>query len=317
MSSYSLSTRLISERVIAPGNGVTLVSAFYSSGTFVPPPGVTTIGVLIVSGGGGGGANACGGNGGGGAGGYVQNNSISVEPLSSYTIYVGGGGSQSSAPSFGYPVTSTLSNSAIPAGGQGGNGSAGYSGFNGGSGGGGAANAGNYTIGQGGSAISGNISQPGYNGGNSGPGEPPLYDDGGGGGGGLGSAGSAGLSGKGGNGGAAKLFTLRGVSTWPQGDGGAPYPGQDLLLGGGGGGGSYTWRDTFINEGGTGGIGGGAGGYSYVVGTETLQVYGDNGTANTGSGAGGNSCGGYPNNVPIGGSGVVLVYWGRPLTPRK
>ncbi len=67
---------------------------FTTSGTFTPPPGVTSIKVECWGGGGAGGGatgnTSAGGGGGGGS--YVRNNAITVVPGTSYTVTVGTGG---------------------------------------------------------------------------------------------------------------------------------------------------------------------------------------------------------------------------------
>jgi uncharacterized repeat protein (TIGR02543 family) len=78
---------------------------FTSSGTWVCPPGVTSVTLELWGGGGAGGSaitssGHCGGGGGGG-GAYVQYTSVTVSPGSSYTVTVGGGGTSSGGTSTG------------------------------------------------------------------------------------------------------------------------------------------------------------------------------------------------------------------------
>lgn len=75
------------------------VHTFSTSGTFVPPSGVSQVEYLVVGGGGGGGgfsaSQSVGGGGGGGAGGYLTNlggSAFTVIPNQSYTVTVGAGG---------------------------------------------------------------------------------------------------------------------------------------------------------------------------------------------------------------------------------
>ncbi|MBE0643813.1 MAG: hypothetical protein IH600_07010, partial [Bacteroidetes bacterium] len=68
---------------------------FTSSGTFVVPPGVTSITVHCIGGGGAGGTKSSpdGSTGGGGGGAYARK-TLTVTPFSSYTVTVGAGGTR-------------------------------------------------------------------------------------------------------------------------------------------------------------------------------------------------------------------------------
>lgn len=79
------------------------VHTFTSSGTFVPPSGVSQVEYLVIGGGGGGGgysaSQSVGGGGGGGAGGFLTNvggSPFIVVPNQSYTVTVGAGGNPGS-----------------------------------------------------------------------------------------------------------------------------------------------------------------------------------------------------------------------------
>lgn len=123
---------------------VNAVIAYYSSGTFSVPQGISSVAVLLVAGGGNGYAGySNSGGGGGGAGGVLYNSSYAVTPGAS--IAVGIGGSSSS---------STFGTLTAASGGAGA--SYGSSGGNGGSGGGSVRNSG-Y-----GSGVPGQGSRGGY-----------------------------------------------------------------------------------------------------------------------------------------------------------
>ncbi len=176
------------------------VFIFSSSGTFIPPRGVTTVLVDIVGGGGGGGAgsavlNASGGGGGGGAG--LENAPSVVTELVSYAVTVGAAGAGGVAPTSG--GTSSF-NGISCVGGQ--------PGTNGGGGPGSGGAAGDSTAGAGGAAFN-----------------PGSAGTGGGAGGGGPSGGGGGASGLGTSGGS--------------GAGTSASPGADGYSGSGGGGGSY------------------------------------------------------------------------------
>ena len=64
---------------------------FNSSGTFYPPPGVTTVYVLLIGSGGGG---TCG-NYPGGSGGHVSCGSVNVSGMTNVNVIVGDGGQPS------------------------------------------------------------------------------------------------------------------------------------------------------------------------------------------------------------------------------
>jgi hypothetical protein len=58
--------------------------------------------------------------------------------------------------------------------------------------------------------------------------------------------------------------------------------------------------------------GGGSGSYTYYVGTIANTVSAQNGQTNTGGGSGGNSL---PDDVPLGGSGVALIFLEKYINP--
>lgn len=99
--------------------------AFYSSGTFVAPTGVTKVFITAVGGGAGGGANTVaggGGGGGGGAGATVSDVPYTVIATNSYTVTVGAKGTGGAAGAHdGNDATNTSFDSTIIAnGGKGG-----------------------------------------------------------------------------------------------------------------------------------------------------------------------------------------------------
>ncbi len=113
---------------------------FTSSGTFVVPPGVTSIQVELIGAGGNGAGN---GGGGGGGGGYARG-TYAVSPGTSYSIVVGTGGSQLATIIGGLGIFAgagnngtTVGNPNIGGGGLGGQGQGGQVNHTGGTGGGG------------------------------------------------------------------------------------------------------------------------------------------------------------------------------------
>ncbi len=231
---------------------------------------------LVVGAGGGSGSY-----GGGGAGGYQSNfggTAITLNPSTTYTITIGGGGvtspNSSTAGDNGSP--SILSGSDITditsiGGGYGGNLVSGINANSGASGGGGASDGagagGAGTSGQGNAGGSGAASHPNYSGG---------------GGGGAGAVGNAGSGSAGGNGGVGLQTSITGTGTY---------------FAGGGGGTGYAYPNP-----GTSGTGGNRGG-------GTANPYGStntnsNGLDNTGGGGGGNGAV-YSNGK--GGSGIVIL----------
>lgn len=261
-----------------PANGY-VVHTFTSSGTFTPPPGVTSVDVLVVAGGGGGGRGGPNAGGGGGAGGMVEQTNVTV--AGPVTVTVGGGGAGGSggnnAVDFGDNGQNSVfsSPSAVTAVGGGGGGSgSGTSatsreGRDGGSGGGGGGGDSNGENGAPGAGTGGQ-----GNSGGTGNGRSTSGQRSGGGGGGAGAAGTTGVNSTGGAGGAGATSALFG-GTYAGGGGGANTP----AAGGSGGGGAGT-----------------------------DNTVGGSGTANTGGGGGGarNANGG------AGGSGVVIVRYQPP-----
>ncbi|MEC8860421.1 MAG: DUF6701 domain-containing protein [Pseudomonadota bacterium] len=266
-------------RYIPPTNNFT-VHTFNSSGTFVPPPGVSSVDVLVVAGGGGGGTSQAFGDagaGGGGAGGLVYRTGFAVG--SSVAVTVGAGGTAGVGP--GHQTGGNGGNSVFGSltalgggGGFGGNGQGNSGGSGGGSRG---ANGGAAT--QPGAATTGS----GSAGGNSGGSPAGAAATGGGGAGGAGQnlAGTTGEAG--GNGGVGLSYNISGTATF---------------YAGGGGGGAAQNRAA----GGTGGNGGGGNG-----GNNTTPATA--GTANRGGGGGG---GNNSINGAAGGSGVVIVRYAAP-----
>lgn len=280
--------------------------------TWTVPDGVTSVEVLTVAGGGGGGMDM---GGGGGGGGVVYNGAYSVIPGSNITVVVGAGGNGAPAANTSgqpgghqYTISATngqnsvFGNITALGGGYGGSSYYGYTpnyglGASGGSGGGSSGyTAGNVTIG-----ASGTNGQ-GFKGGNAGGTD---YASGGGGG-----AGGAGIDGP----------------NQPNGGPGVIYPSiSPYYFGGGGGGASYT-----LATGGNGGIGGGGGGsIGTTYGGAGLNngapggggspnswgnMPGGNAGANTGGGGGGGSHYNANNKGGEGGSGIVIVRYGKAKT---
>jgi fibronectin-binding autotransporter adhesin len=258
-------------------------------------PNVVNSEILIIAGGGG---NYTDIGGGGGAGGLVYASSVDLNPGTTYSVTVGGGGASNTN---GSGTNSTFSGSGlttITALGGGNAGAAGggsspssrTSASNGGSGGGG-----NHRYSLGGSATQGSGS--GYTGyGNAGGNAiESSSTQGSGGGGGAGAAGTNsylnGGYGAGGNGG-------NGLSTWST-WGSATSSGENVsgtyyFAGGGGGASQYT-------TGGSGGLGGGGRGTTSNTSNQ-LVTDAQAGTANTGGGAGGSR-----GTAFSGGSGIVLL----------
>ncbi|MDP3517511.1 MAG: hypothetical protein Q8S94_10135, partial [Pseudohongiella sp.] len=263
--------------VTTPGTGPAagyIVHTFTGNGTFVPPPGVTSVDVLVVAGGGGGGRGGSSTGGGGGAGGFVDSTNVAV--AGSVNVVVGSGGAGGTG---GNNVAAKGTNGnpssfgALTATGGGGGGAGNNTvqternGNAGGSGGGGGAGDNNSNEnGVGGAGSQGN------DGGN-GRGRGTSNQRAGGGGGGAGGAGASAVSN--GNGGA--------------GGAGASSSRFEGTFAGGGGGGAD-------NPGAAGSGGGGVG----LVSAANVAA---NGTANTGGGGGGAR----NTNAGNGGSGIVIV----------
>jgi hypothetical protein len=214
-----------------------------------------SVSYLIVAGGGGGGAAQFGSGGGGGAGGLLTGAYL-VNPLTSYSITIGGGGA-----GWGFPGgvntgtgtnganTTALGFIAISGGGGGFNGANGLSGGSGG--------------GMGGSSTSGQ----GFAGGNSG-------------GGGAGQVGgnSSGVGPTAGNGGNGIQTSITGTATYYAGGGagglGNQNPGYDPVAGGLGGGGASAVAGS---GNGTNGLGGGGSGASQSGSSQTAAGNGGSG----------------------------------------
>ena len=225
--------------------GWVVSSAAYTTTPLIQSP--YSVEYLIVAGGGGGGSaagDAYYGGGGGGAGGLLQS-SISVSPLTAYTITVGaggGGGTGSNRGTVGNN-SSAFSQTSIGGGGGGGYGNGSQSGSAGGSGGGG------RPEGTGGAGTSGQ----GNAGGTSSLG-------GGSGGGGAGAVGSSNSGNNGGNGGVGINWQSLGTF-YAGGGGGGSFSSGSGGSGGSGGGGNANSAGT-TNTG-----GGGGGGNSYSAGS--------------------------------------------------
>lgn len=257
---------------------------FTSSGTYTPPAGVTSVGVLVVGGAGGGGC--AGSRGGGGGAGQVRwEAAVAVTPGTPVTVTVGAGGAQRTTTGAGNSGTQSAFGAITAAGGGGGGGGNGNGPTSGASGGGGAGhNGGNAHLGAAGTA-----------GGNGGDGHVTevggdrVGGGGGGAGGNGGSAPSAAAAGAGGVGVdmSANVGTDVGVAGW---------------FGAGGGGGAWAPQTP-----GTGGTGGGGAGSATDAAPTT-------GTPNTGSGGGGSSASDTPVGA-AGGSGVVIVVWDEEPAP--
>lgn len=279
----------INESATTPPDFDNMQQVFTSDGTFTVPEGVTEVEVLIVAGGGGGGGSAGGAasGAGGGAGGLIYAKKVEVS-ASSYPIVVGAGGGSAGA------------NSDTP-GSDGGNSTAfGLTAIGGG--GGGSRNVGDGTGREGGSAggvgsqvaeLIGAGLQPGgadggfgSNGGDSGFSGNTGDDNASGGGGGAGATGGTGQdNSQSGDGGIGRYY----------GDVFGTDVGENGWFAGGGGGGNPGGN----RNAGTGGNGGGADGGSNDAA---------NAMVNTGGGGGGAGANGAPSD---GGSGIVIVRWGK------
>ena len=259
----------ITTPVAGPANGY-IVHTFTANGTFVPPPGVTSVDVLVVAGGGGGGRGGGNAGGGGGAGGFVESSGVAVGGAVNVVVGAGGTGGTAAALKGTNGNNSSFGAVSATAGGGGGAGDSGSAparaGNAGGSGGGGGAGNANGEDGAGGAGSQGN------NGGN-GRGRGTANQRAGGGGGGAGAAGvtavTNGVGGAGGNGATSTLF-------------------GGTFAGGGGGGADAP-----------GAAGSGGGGVGLVSAVNAAA----NGTVNTGGGGGGSR----NVNAGNGGSGIVMV----------
>jgi hypothetical protein len=229
-------------------------SNVYSGNPPFSPP-TYSASYLVVAGGGNGAGRGNRGGGGGGAGGFVTG-STTLNIGTSYTVTVGGTGSNSTFPG----VTTAVG---------GGNGAPGGVGSSGGSGGGGAGTD---------NPLTGGAGTPGQgnNGGNGGGSAPGFF--GGGGGGGASAVGGNFSNPAGGNGGAGTASSITGTP--------ATYAG-----GGGAGGGDYNGNNGNGGSGGAGGGGAGTGSNSPAVsGTNgTANTGGGGGGANQGGGGVGGS----------------------------
>lgn len=257
-----------------------VVHSFTSSGTFVPPPGVSSVDVLTVAGGGGGGTSrgfGTAGAGGGGAGGLVYRTGFAVSGSVAVTVGAGGAAGAGAANQSGGNGGNSTFGSLTALGGGGGIGGNGQ-GNAGGSGGGSRGAAGGLAQ-QPGAATTGSGSAGGTSGGS--PGGAAATGGGGAGGAGQNLAGTSGETG--GNGGVGLSYNISGTSTF--------------YAGGGGGGAAQN-----LAAGGTGGNGGGGNGGNDATPPTA-------GTANRGGGGGGGN-----NSVDgaAGGSGIVIVRYRPP-----
>ena len=266
-----------------------LNTALTLSGLAVAVP--LVVDYLVVAGGGGSpssGTNGAG-NGGGGAGGLRTSwpggsggggNSEPQAQLTlgvNYTITIGAGGS------FGWGSDSTFHNITSDGGGGGSPNPGSNTQKNGGSGGG--------AGGAGGAVGSATSPVQGYDGGlGSSSSSSYTYNSGGGGGaGGAGTAGTAARAGNGGIGLAVNIISTTNASTASVGD----VSGSDVYFASGGAGGAYDLIP------GTASVGGGGDGVTYAQGAP------NNGSPNTGGGAGGTSNKALA--ASYGGSGVVIL----------
>lgn len=100
--------------------------AFFTTTTYIPPAGITTIKVGATGGGGGGGgaATVTTAAGGGGGGAYAENPSLAVTPGTSYAVIVGGGGQGGTNGANGEDGTASTFDASrvVAAGGKGGRG---------------------------------------------------------------------------------------------------------------------------------------------------------------------------------------------------
>ena len=262
------------------------IHTFTSSGTFaITNPGLSSVEYVVVAGGGG---TLTDFTSGGGAGGFRTGPAPVSSSPGSYSITVGGGGSNTKGSNSTFGPTITATGGAGSPSTFGGAGNIGGSGSGGGipGGGGGAGNEGGFTPAEGFAGGSG------FAPGNRGTG-------GGGGAGGVGGAASSGTGGGGGIGVQVPSTFQNPVSapsntTNPQpyqrgGGLGTPGPGGSYYLAGGGGG----IGESSPGNGSGGAGGGGAGGPT------------GNGLVNTGGGGGGGNNGG--GTGTLGGSGIVII----------
>ncbi|MCB1665795.1 MAG: hypothetical protein KDI28_08420, partial [Pseudomonadales bacterium] len=258
-------------------SGDYVIHTFTSSGTFTPPPGITSVEVLVIGGGGGGPRTAGGtGGGGGGAGGVISNSAVTISGATTVTVGAAGAGATSNSTNGGSGGNSVFaaSSGTLTAVGGGGGGTGTSNGLSGGSGGGGGAS--NNTSRAGGSATSGQ----GFNGGTS-FGTNTNNGRAGGGGGGAGAVGVNGANQSGGAGGAGFSSAITG----------------SVVTYAGGGGGSNGV------SGGAGGTGGGGAGSSGNGVGENATGYGSGGGAGRGNG----------NNGGNGSAGIVIVRYLAPV----
>ncbi len=240
---------------------------------------------LVVGGGGGTSNDSPGGGGAGGlrtsygstsGGGGSAESDLTLVAGTSYTVTVGTGGTSNTAGN-----SSVFSTITSDGGGRGSGGGTSYVAGNGASGGGGSG--GSY-----GNAGGSGTSNQGFAGGTSGANTGGTGYPGGGGGGaaalGQSLAGSGDNGGTGGAGLAVNILNAANAATASVGE----VDSSNVYYAGGGGGSTYTTTQ------GSGGLGGGGDGQKYITGTAT-----NNGTANTGGGAGGLNA--------TGGSGVVIL----------
>ena len=300
LTSSAVSTQYSDSRIIESGTAHTTQnyvkfnrSYLTANGGWISPSGISRFQTLVVGGGGGGGGRH---GGGGGAGGFIE--SQVTLSSSAQEIVVGTGGSGSP-----FLATNTSIDSTQARAQRGGDSSAFGQTVLGGGAGLGKATDSSSTSGGSGGGTDANSSFTTAGGGESGQGNPGGYGDGGstgqlytgGGGGGAASAGANVVSGsgQGGKGGDGRGSSITGSQIFYAGGGGGASGGTNLTGGLGGTGG--------------GGAGGGIGGSSGTSGTD--------GVSGTGGGGGG---GGHDSSVwayrgGSGGSGVVIVSWGRIL----
>lgn len=282
---------------------------FYTSQVWAPSAGpepgstITGLSALIVAGGGGGGYYGYLGNDGGGGGGAggVRFEALSINPLSSFVVVIGTGGSGGSLSTAGSKTyirgLNHVAGLTAEGGGKGGDPASISNGGNGGSGGGGIGwGAIPGTLKTGGTGTAGEGSNGGSN---------SSSADAGGGGGKL-TAGSDGNAGS--HGGDGVYYNLKERYGIPCSGAYVPFAAvmeYPLLSAGGGGGGGYNSSAT-NPRGGRGG--GGRGGYRALVGSNYVSSPPTSGVNYTGGGGGGGTQSDSTPGIQNGGCGFAAVF---------
>lgn len=214
----------------------TTTKGFSATGTWLCPPGVSSVIVRAYAGGGGGSGRTANGGGGGGGGGAFAGGTVPGTPGTTYTITVGTAGTAGANGAGGVGGNSWFNATSVVFA---------YGGRGGGT-----------TNGGAGGTSGSCVGTPIYQGGGGGTGGSASNNIGGGGGGGA--AGTGGVGGQGGNGGAGTTAGSSGTAS-PQGGGGGPGRGVSQGAGvvgtapGGAGGGAF--RSSSSQAGGAGAAG--------------------------------------------------------------